>query len=286
MSSKSLETVAAKAGDMKAISVVARKALDLIDSDSTTSAALGEALSKDQSLAAHILKVANSAFYSLSREITTLSMAVSVLGLRNLRDQIMVATARGAYKRFGITEKMLWTHSVASGIGSRLIARRFFPQITEDAFICGLLHDVGKVILNNECPKEFSEVMMLTYNEGYTSVKADTQVFGYTHTQLGATVSKNWNYPVVITETISRHHSDEETLPPLEDLSTQKILSCVDLANTACKILGIGYRNAKSDTCLEERPSAKLYNLSPQQLADLVPQIGEAYEKESAGWSM
>lgn len=286
MSLRSLETVASKAGDMKAISTVARKVLDLISSDSTTSAVLGEALSKDQSLAAHILKIANSAFYNLSREITNLPMAVSVLGLRNLRDQVMVATARGSYKRFGITEKMLWTHSVASGIGSRLIARRFFPQLVEDAFICGLLHDVGKVILNNECPEEFSEVMMLTYNEGLTYVQAETQVFGYTHTQLGAMVSRNWNYPHVITETIFRHHSDEEIRPVLEDKDTQSILFCVDLSNTVCKILGIGYRDAKPDINLEEKPSAKFFNLSSQQLADLVPQIEAAYVKESAGWSL
>jgi putative nucleotidyltransferase with HDIG domain len=286
MSLKNLETVASKAGDMKAVSTVARRVLDLISSDSTTSAILGDALSKDQSLAAHILKVANSAFYSLSREITTLPMAVSVLGLRNLRDQILVATARGAYKRFGITEKMLWTHSVASGIGSRLIARRLFPQLQEDAFICGLLHDVGKVVLNNECPEEFSEVMMLTYNEGYTYVQAEIQVFGYTHTQLGAMISRNWNYPHIITETIFRHHSDEETRPALEDKDTLRILSCVDLSNTACKILGIGYRDAKPGINLAERPSSKLFNLPTQQLADLAPQIETAYEKESAGWSL
>ncbi len=127
---------------------------------------------------------------------------------------------------------------------------------------------------------------MLTYNEGYSFVQAEIQVFGYTHTQLGAAVSRNWNYPSVITETVFRHHSEEETLPPLENVTTQKILSCVDLANTVCKILGIGYRDAQPGINLEERSSAKLFNLSPEQLADLVPQIGEANEKESAGWSM
>jgi putative nucleotidyltransferase with HDIG domain len=285
MSAKSLDTLVARAGDLKAMSTVAQKALDLINADRATAATLGDAVSRDQSLAAHILKVANSAFYSLSREVTTLPMAVSVLGLRNLRDQILVATARSAYKRFGITEKMLWSHSVACGLAARLLAKRYAPPLSEDAFICGLLHDMGKVVLNNECPSEFTEVMMLTYNEGYSFVRAEKEIFGYTHTQVGAMISRNWNYPPIITEVVFQHHNDEETRPPVENGDLLKLLACIDLANSACKILGIGYREPNPQISLETHPAVDLLSLPPAHLPDLVSLLHETYLRESAGWA-
>ena len=86
MKARSRDKLVAKAGDLRTLSTVAQRVLDLINADHITAAILGDALSKDQSLAAHILRVANSALFNLPREITTLPMPVSVLGLRNLRD--------------------------------------------------------------------------------------------------------------------------------------------------------------------------------------------------------
>ena len=286
MKAKSLDKLVAKAGDLRTISTVAQRVLDLINADHATANMLGDALSKDQSLAAHILRVANSAFFNLSREITTLPMAVSVLGLRNLRDQILVAMARGTYKRFGMTEKMLWSHSVACAIAARLLAKRYVPRLAEDAFICGLLHDMGKVVLNNECPAEFTNVMMLTYNEGYSSVRAEQEIYGYSHTQVGAMISRNWNYPPIIIEVTFQHHCDEESRPPVEDPDLLKVLACVDLANLACKALGIGYREAKPEISLETRPATESLSIPPAHLIELVTQIHETYQKESAGWAV
>lgn len=285
MSAKSLDTLIEKTGDLRTISAVAQRVLDLINADHATAAILGEALSKDQSLAAHILKVANSAFYSLPREVTTLPMAVSVLGLRNLRDQILVAAARGAYKRFGITEKMLWSHSVACAIAARSLAKRYATRLTEDVFICGLLHDVGKVVLNNECPSEFTEAMMLIYNEGYSSVQAEKEIFGYSHTQVGAMITRNWNYPTVITEVTFQHHHNEEPRPPVDDPDLLEILACVELANLICKILGIGYREPKPEIPVEAHPAAETLKIPAAHCAELVDRIAETCHKESSGWA-
>jgi putative nucleotidyltransferase with HDIG domain len=281
----SLEDLVVKAGGMRAIPAAARKVLDLVDDEIASSAALGEALSKDQALAAHVLKVANSALYGCSREITTLPMAVSVLGRKAIRDQTIVVTTRGVYKRFGITERMLWSHAVSTAIGARLIAKRCFPAVAEDAFVCGLMHDVGKVILNNECPDLFADVMMRTYNDGEPYLQSERQLFGYTHTQVGALVTRRWNYPEIISNIAFHHHRDEESRPALDSSGSEKILACVDQSNTICKILGAGYRQPRPDVTLEGRPSFQLLKLSPDQIPALLSEAQEAFAKESAGWA-
>jgi putative nucleotidyltransferase with HDIG domain len=281
----SLEDLVAKAGGMRAIPAAARKVLDLVDDEQASSAVLGEALSKDQALAAHVLKVANSALYGCAREITTLTMAVSVLGRKAIRNQIIVVTTRGVYRRFGITEKMLWSHAVSTAIGARLVAKKSCPAVAEDAFVCGLMHDVGKVILNNECPDLFADVMMRTYNDGEPYLQAEKQLFGYSHTQVGALVTRRWNYPAMISSVAFHHHRDEEPGPALEDAGSERILACVDLSNTICKIVGAGYREPQADVKLETRPSLQLLKVSPEQIPALIAEAQEAFAKESAGWA-
>lgn len=281
----SLENLVEKAGDMKVFPAVARKVMEMVDRDDVSGTLLAEAISKDQALSAHLLKAANSALYGLPREITTILMAVSVLGFRNIRDMTIMATTRGVYKRFGITEKMLWTHSVSAAIGAKMIATKYARLVSDDAFICGLLHDVGKVILNNECPEAFSQVMMKTYNEGASSVQAELDVFGYTHTEVGSSVTTSWNYPKLIPTLILQHHRDEEKRPRMEDSSTLKVLACVDLANYICKILGAGYRKPNPEIDLKERPAFTYLDIQSETAPALVEGIQEVFSRETNKWS-
>jgi putative nucleotidyltransferase with HDIG domain len=279
-----LEDLINRAGDMKVLPSVARKVMEMVERDDVSGNQLAEAISKDQALSAHLLKAANSALFGLPREITTVLMAVNVLGFKNTRDMTIMAATRGVYKRFGITEKMLWTHSISAAIGAKTIASRYAPFVRDDAFICGLLHDVGKVILNNECPDLFSQVMMRTYNEGETSVRAESAVFGYTHTEVGGAITAKWNYPKVISTIILQHHRDEETRPPMEDPASLKVLACVDLANTVCKVLGAGYRAPRETLDLVDHPALSFLNIPVEGATALTAELQDSFAKEAAYW--
>ncbi len=280
-----LEQLITKAGDMRVLPSVARKVMEMVEREDVSGNQLAETIAKDQVLAAHLLKAANSALFGLPREITTVLMAVNVLGFKNTRDMTIMAATRGVYKRFGITEKMLWTHSISAAVGAKLIAAQYVPLMRDDAFICALLHDVGKVILNNECPERFAEVMMRTYNEGESSIQAETAVFGYTHTEVGSLITSRWNYPRVISNIILQHHREEETRPPLEDSSTLKVLACVDLSNTICKILGAGYREPRENIDLTDHSAFNFLDIPPASAASLVEELREAFARETACWA-
>jgi len=279
-----LEDLINRAGDMKVLPSVARKVMEMVERDDVSGNQLAEAISKDQALSAHLLKAANSALFGLPREITTVLMAVNVLGFKNTRDMTIMAATRSVYKRFGITEKMLWTHSVSAAIGAKTIAGHYAPFVRDDAFICGLLHDVGKVILNNECPELFSQVMMKTYNEGESSIRAESEVFGYTHTEVGSLITAKWNYPKVISSIILQHHRDEETRPPMEDPGTLKVLACVDLSNAICKLLGAGYREPRETLDLVDHPALSFLDVPTASASELVTELQESFAKEAAYW--
>jgi putative nucleotidyltransferase with HDIG domain len=279
-----LDELINKAGDMKVLPTVARKVMEMVEREDVSGNQLAEVISKDQALSAHLLKAANSALFGLPREITTVLMAVNVLGFKNTRDMTIMAATRAVYKRFGITEKMLWTHSVSAAIGAKTIASQYAAFVRDDAFICGLLHDVGKVILNNECPDLFSQVMMRTYNEGESSIRAETEVFGYTHTEVGSLITAKWNYPRVISSIIHQHHRDEESRPSVEDPGTLKVLACVDLSNTICKVLGAGYREPREALDLVDHPALTFLDIPTETAPKLVTELQEAFAKEAAHW--
>jgi HD-like signal output (HDOD) protein len=110
----SLDELINRADGMRVLPSVARKVMEMVELDEVSSHQLADVIAKDQALAAHLLKAANSALFDLPRKITTVLLAINVLGFKNTRDMTIMATTRGVYQRFGITEKMLWTHSVSA----------------------------------------------------------------------------------------------------------------------------------------------------------------------------
>ena len=152
-----------KVGDLQVLPVVARKALDILNSVNCSIEDLTVIIEKDQTIAARILKIANSALYGLRQEVTSLQYAMMVLGFKTIKSLILTATTRSLYKKFGITEKMMWDHSVAAAIATKLISESLSSDVKDVAFIGGLMHDLGKVFMNNETHHTFIKVMMDIY---------------------------------------------------------------------------------------------------------------------------
>ena len=129
--------------------------------------------------------------------MTNLQQAITLLGLNAINSLVIALSTKSLYKRFGITEQMMWDHSVGTSIAAKLISSGFGAEAEAVAFIGGLMHDFGKVVMNNESPEAFAEVMMKTYNEGIDSIAAEEGVFGYNHTEIGSMVAGKWGFPSI-----------------------------------------------------------------------------------------
>jgi putative nucleotidyltransferase with HDIG domain len=271
-----------KVGDLKVLPFVARKVLDTISNDNLSFSDLANIIEKDQTIAARVLKVSNSALYGLRQEVNSIQQALLILGLKTIRSLVLSLSTKSLYKKFGMTEQKMWDHSVATATAARIISATLGSEVSDIAFIGGLMHDLGKVILNNETPELFTEVMMRTYNEGISSVEAEQELYGYDHAVIGASVSEKWGFPDMIREIIEKHHLNTVKLEDIEDAVTAKGIACVNLSDYISKVLGIGYREPDESIVLSELPSAVFLKFNKEKLNSFVEEIKETYDNEKA----
>jgi len=275
-----LETLIMTASDLPTIPVVATKVMQLIESEGVSAEELARVVSADPAVAARVLKISNSSFYGCQRQIQTLSHAIMMLGYNTLRSLVVAASVKQVYKPYGLTEKMLWEHSFGAGLAARLIANKTRLVNEEEAFLGGLFHDIGKIIMNFFDNQQFQKVMEKCYNEGISFLEAEQQVYSYTHAEVGGLVIKKWNFPEMLMKAVLQHHyfdfgEDEEP-------SQIKLTCVVGLANLFCHKLGIGVREPEEDLILHETIPANLLNLDEARINVLLEYFDQAYTQDKS----
>ena len=275
---KELETAIMTAADLPTIPVVAIKVMQLIESESATAEELAKIVASDPAVAARVLKISNSSFYGCQRQIQTLSGAIIVLGFTTLRSLVVAASVKQVYKPYGLTEKMLWEHSFAAGLAARIIATQTRAANVEEAFLAGLFHDIGKIIMNSLDRAKFQEVMQHCYNEGISFGEAERSVYPFGHDEVGAYVIRKWNLPEVLTTAILQHHKLEFSA---EDAPAVRNLTAVtSLADQFCLKLGIGSRDPQDDLDLAGSKSGRLLKLSQDQADRALETFRAAFAKD------
>src|SRR6185295_7476712 len=155
---------------------VIAKMLELVDNPKTSASSLANLISRDQVLTAKILKLANSSFYAFPRQIATVKLALVVLGFENVKEMALSLSVLNSFK--GENNKyfdtsLFWQHSIAVGAATRMLARETCYRLAGEAFVAGLLHDIGKIVLNQYLPKEFGQIQGLIWDEGLTTREAE-----------------------------------------------------------------------------------------------------------------
>jgi putative nucleotidyltransferase with HDIG domain len=175
----------------------------------------------------------NSAFYGFSRRITTLKQAITLLGFRSVRNVVVNAGVVGIFRKRTFNNRhrhRLWNHSVACAVACRVIAERTGYKAKEEAFTAGLLHDIGKVVIDQYAPKDSARIMEMV-EDGMDAREAETDVLGVDHTRIGALIAERWQLPKSLCLVIEFHDDpDSEDIPAHEDL-----VQLVAVANSICR---------------------------------------------------
>jgi HD-like signal output (HDOD) protein len=239
---------------------VAMEVVRLVDNPKTNAAKLGEVISKDQALAAKVLKVANSPFYGFPKQISTINFAIVVLGFETLKEIVLSVSLASSLaskldKSFDIEK--FWRHSLVCGITARYLARDTGYRVAGEAFIAGLLHDIGILILAQYFRKEYQQIVAIGRKGEFTFDQIERSFLeGATHCEVGAWLADRWNFPRQLVEAILYHHQPE--LAP----KNPELTALVNLSETICRKYGIeNIEYANHDLIMDVKPNPSVLEI-------------------------
>ncbi len=190
---------------------VTSQVLRMVDNPDLSPRQIGALIERDAGLASKLLKTANSAYYGSPGKIKTVSQAISVMGLSTVRSIIIsqayqqMTAVRGASKRFD--RVAFWQHSLATAVSARVLAKLKGWRDPEEAFLAGLMHDLGRLVMDRFLPNEFDQTLTLALESTIPLIDAEREVLGYTHIEVGELLGEQWNLPTPLREAIRTHHS-------------------------------------------------------------------------------
>lgn len=170
---------------------------------------VGEAIEKDPDLTARLLRLGNSSFYGFSSRLGTVTEAISLIGIQQVQDLIV---ASSIIERFtGVREEFVsmesfWRHSLACGIGARLLALEKRLPKPDKFFVAGLLHDVGRLVLFSQAPEAAEHVFELCRRERLLLREAEVRVLGFDHQAIARALLQLWKYPPLLVQAVAYHH--------------------------------------------------------------------------------
>ena len=190
--------------DIHAMPSVIVKALSIMKKPTASMKEIGDIVMYDQSLTIKILALVNSAYYGFSQQISSINIALSLLGMVKVKNIIVAVAMKPMMASAG--DKELWKHSMRVAAGCEYLASLTKIMDSDEAFIAGFVHDVGKMVLNMSNPKFYARVINAV--EGGTDIlDAERKYYDSDHVKTGSLLAKRWQLPILLANIISYHHA-------------------------------------------------------------------------------
>jgi HD-like signal output (HDOD) protein len=204
--------------------VIVEKILSLAREDNTSAKDLAEIISRDQGISNKILRLSNSAYYGMMKEIDSIPRAITIIGFNeiiSLTIGMSVISAfsggNGSGKTFNM--KGMWIHSLGCAFAARKTAKKLGTMEAEQIFISGLLHDMGKVLLVLYFPDEYNSAFEYSKENEISLHKGENHILGIDHASLSGLLMERWNFPDIILIPSRYHHSVDQCPPKYHRLS-------------------------------------------------------------------
>jgi putative nucleotidyltransferase with HDIG domain len=249
-------------GDLPPLPQVAAQVLRIAADPDSSMDELQRVISTDQALASQILKIANSAMFGMMREVKTLTQAIMTLGFSTIKSVVIASSAKNLYNRgnSGLQERLMWEHALVTALAGRSYGRQIrFPR-SEEVFLAGLMHDIGKSVMGIKFPDRYSTLVRTVYNEQGDALEMELDTFGFDHAMVGEALLRSWNLSQSIEQTVRWHHEPMET--PKENRS---LTALVALGNQLALDQKIGIGRPES-LAVPTQQALEILNLSPESL--------------------
>jgi putative nucleotidyltransferase with HDIG domain len=199
---------------------------------------LAEIITRDMSLTAKILHLVNSAFYGYRKQINTIGRAVVILGFRAVRSAALAISVFDYFRSDDTGEKLtlyrFWEHSLATASIAKVLAQQIGFKNTEEAFVVGLLHDIGKLAMHRYFPGDFDEIYAKAQAEDLGWFAAEKELFIINHAIIGKQIFRSWDFPTSVVEAVQYHHN------PNAGEQQAQVAALTHLANVIAYEMGHG----------------------------------------------
>lgn len=226
--------------DLPPLPALIVKVMQTINDPATSALDLNRLISADPALASKVLRLVNSSYYGFPRKISTVTNAVVILGFNTVRN---LTTSLGVFNAFdargqktALNREQFWAHSLATAVAASAIARRkgIGSKAVEEVFIGGLLHDLGKLFLDQYFPDQYAIAMKLASAAKISIWESEKTALGVGHALVGKRIAEKWNLPPSLTSMITLHHQPSFAKEYFELTAT------VQAADYVARKLGLG----------------------------------------------
>lgn len=280
-----IEDLENKLGDIPTLPVVADHLIIESRRDTFTSKILAGIIKKDPSLSAKILKLANSAYYGFARDVASLDRAITLLGFNTVKNLACAASVSQFFsgsQQDQVDLPGLWKHCLGTAVCARQLVRGIAPHLKEEAFLAGILHDIGIIVIINNFPGPALAALQAMREEKISLSEAEKRLIGFTHEAAGAYLVDKWNFPARYYRIIRLHHNPPPRLIAPDD-TENILLMAVYAGNQLSKALKLGKSLDPAVTGV--LPTAwKSLGFEPGMLRELKTEIISNFEIISGEW--
>lgn len=233
-----LEKLIESVEDMPSLPQIITEIIRISEDPNSTPQDVQKLLAQDQVLTAKILRLANSSFYGFARRINTITEATILLGFQTIRSIVFAASVSQfltkSLKGYELDQNELWKHSQSVAMTARYIAKQKKFKNPEVFYTAGVIHDIGKLVLNEYLQNDYQKVLSLIYDEGYDFIKAEEAVLGFNHAQTGMKLAEKWNLSPEMVEAIGCHHEPEKAV------INPVLASTIHISDSIALMMGFG----------------------------------------------
>jgi putative nucleotidyltransferase with HDIG domain len=233
------EFVLKRIRDIPSLPEVVNKIIQLLSQPNTPASEIAQLIAYDPGLTSRVLRMVNSAAYGFNRQISSIQHGIMILGFNTVRGLVLSASIFKLLGQSGTDSRLnhqkFWEHSLATASAARSLAKFLRIPEAEEAFSGGMLHDIGKVVLDVYFMESYRQVVETAAKKGISMhgeeyLALERELLGTTHAELGALLTAKWKLPITITEVIQYHHQ-----PNLATLAPQMV-HLIALANEATRL--------------------------------------------------
>lgn len=271
------QLITSKIKNLPTLPDIAHKVVSLVKNERTSAKDLSKLISYDQAISFRLLKVANSAYYGFSSEVSTVQRAITILGFDEVK-RLSVGIAvvnfmKGTTNANAFMSDEFWKHSVGCSLAAKIICNKIDKLNLEMVSTASLLHDIGKLILNNFFPEEYGTILEKAQREDVSMVDVEQETLGFSHADVGGWLSSKWKFPPSLRFPIEYHHRvgevDEENILQV---------SIVHLADIICKKANIGNSGGNGIPSFQKSAQETL-QIKEEEMNSIIKELQSEEEK-------